>query len=326
MTDRPKFFLHIGFNKTGTSSIQTMLHANRDALSDAGWEYLDWNLDYFAHHKLAYSISKKILGLSDGWQEDFFKAVANPKKSYIFSSELFCRLVSPVDAAEFFPPEQTVVIAYVRDHLSYLASWYAQAVQERNLISSFVDYAQIFSQPYTQFLSQWDAVYGRNRVIVRNCDREMLHGEDVRTDFLSFLNGVDPGHFRLAEGDSNLSISGNLLFFKRILNNYMTDAESRKFPIVDEFGAFAEVSNTFRGRFSIPECDVALIRSLFKQDVESLINRGVQFRVLEKEIVGNDCPNFETLNEELRLIKQIAVETNKKFLLYANRWQDWHSI
>lgn len=327
MTDAPTFVLHIGSNKTGTSSIQSMLQANRSVLNAAGWDYPDFHQEYFAHHKLAYSIGgRTALALPDGWEDEFRQAVADTGMRYIFSSELFFRLVPPAAAAVFFPPEQTRIVLYLRDHLSYMTSWYAQAIQERNLIASFTDYVQIFQQPYMQFLAEWDAVYGRDRVTVRPFDRKELIGGDVRTDFLSQLDGVDPAALELLEADSNLTISGNLLFFKRLLNNYMTDAESRAYPITDEIGAFAELRETFRGRFSVSRDDVFMVRHLFREDVRDLSQRGVDFGPPPDEIVGNPLPNFDTVTEEFRYIKNKALETDKKFLLYANRWQDWHAL
>lgn len=327
MTETPRFILHIGSNKTGTSSIQTMLHTNREALEKAGWNYPDFHLDYFAHHKLAYSIgNRNKLALPEGWQNSFCQAIADPQQRYIISSELFFRLVPPAAAAQFFPPEQTRVVLYLRDHLSYMTSWYAQAIQERNLIASFTDYVQIFNQPYMQFLAEWDAVYGPDRVIVRPFKRDKLVGGDVRRDFLKILDDIDSSDFDLPETDSNLTISGNLLFFKRILNNYMTAEEATASLITDEIGAFAELKESFRGRFSVSCDDAFMVKHLFSEDTQHLARRGISFGQVPAEIIGNPLPDFETIADDFRLIKRKSIETDKAFLLYAKRWQDWHAL
>ncbi len=36
-----QLFLHVGMHKTGTSSIQETLHANRPILAEAGYAYMD---------------------------------------------------------------------------------------------------------------------------------------------------------------------------------------------------------------------------------------------------------------------------------------------
>lgn len=329
----PRFVLHIGANKTGTSTIQKMLFQNRPVLQQAGWDYPAFHLLNMAHHKLASSIGGPgtfddhgVDGIDGNWREALVRATADKDMRFVFSSEIFFRTISPERTAQFFPPEDTLVVLYIRDHLGYMMSWYAQAVQERNLIASFDDYVRIFSTPQSSFLQRWENVYGRGSVVVRPYVRDSLLGKDSRIDFLQFLDGVDPAKFHLDVQDSNLSISGNLLFFKRILNNYMRPKESVAVQTVDEIGAFAEVKDSFRGKFWVPPTDVMTVKHVFKEDIEWLAARGLKFSPMPEEVPGHPCPNYDTLKEDIRLIKQIAIETNKGFLQYAARWQDWHSI
>jgi hypothetical protein len=327
MAEYPRFVLHIGANKTGTSSIQKMLFENRQALEDVGWEYPDFHILHMAHHNIAYSIlGNPQLSLSVGWENEFHEIVRRRDRRYIFSSELFFRIVDPQKAAQFFPPSETRVVLYLRDHLSYMMSWYAQAIQERNLTASFSDYVKFFSQPFTQFLSAWEKVYGPERIVIRPFVRKDLVGQDTRSDFLQYIDGADVSKFSMAAEDSNLSISGNLLFFKKLLNNYISFEEARLYPIPDEFGAFAEVRDSFNGKFQASAEEVNMVRHVFKDDVANLAARGLYFPPMPKEVKGNLTPNFDTLPEDFAKIKHVATHTDKKFLKYAARLQDWHSL
>ncbi|MGR3375000.1 MAG: hypothetical protein ACU0D1_19550 [Pseudooceanicola nanhaiensis] len=322
-----RFVLHIGANKTGTSSIQRMLFENRAALEEAGWCYPDFELMHMAHHRLAYSIAEDpYFSLGEGWKARFRQAVADRDRRYVISSELFFRVVPPLRVARFFPPEETQVVLYLRDHLSYMMSWYAQAVQERNLTASFSDYVQIFQQPFSGFLHRWENAYGAENIRIRPFLRDQLVGQDSRRDFLEVLDGVDPDHLALGASDSNLTISGNLLFFKKILNNYMTFEEATSPPITDEIGAFAEVAEGFRGRFRAGREETAMVKRVFGGDIRKLAEKGVVFPPMPEEVAGNPVPNLDTLKDDIRLIKRIATETDKVFLRYAARWQDWHDI
>lgn len=322
-----RFVLHIGANKTGTSSIQQMLVENRGALNQAGWEYPDYHLQHMAHHPLAYSISGHPQNsLPPGWRDTFKALTADPQRRFVFSSELFFRTTDPAKVVPFFPPDETVVVLYLREHLAYMMSWYAQAIQERNLTASFADYIRLFPTPFTRFLETWENAYGTENVVVRIFDRAQLIGQDSRRDFLHFLEGVGDAEVQFSARESNLSISGNLLFFKKMLNHYITYEEATAFPITDEVGAFAGVQPSFQGKFHVPPADVATVKQVFARDTDLLAKRGIVFAPVPAQVEGHRCPDFQTLRSDFKTIKRIAIETKKNFLTYTDRWQDWHGI
>ncbi|WP_072780207.1 hypothetical protein [Marivita hallyeonensis] len=322
MRMKPRFLLHIGANKTGTSSIQRMLVDNAPALDRAGWVYPDFHLQHCAHHALAYALAgHPTRGLPEGWRGAFTKTTADPSKAYVISSELFFRNVPPRAAAQLFPPGQTRIVLYLREHLSYLASWYAQAVQERNLTASFDDYIRLFPQAFDTFLKRWEAVYGADAITLRPFRRDAFPGGDIRQDFLAQMGGVDG--IAMPAADSNLTISGNLLFFKRLLNHVMTYEEAHAHPIPDEFGAYAELTESFRGRFETGPETAALVSNLFAKDRAALQARGLDLGPVPDRVNGHPCPNHDTLQTEVSLIARVAEETGKAFLPYARRLPVW---
>lgn len=318
----PRFLLHIGANKTGTSSIQRMLVDNAAALERAGWAYPDFHLQHCAHHRLAYALAgHPTRGLAPGWRGAWAKATADPEKTYVISSELFFRNVPPEATATLFPPEQTRIVLYLREHLSYLASWYAQAVQERNLTAGFDDYIRLFPQPFDGFLKRWEAVYGAAAITLRPFRRDAFPGGDIRADFLAQMGAVDG--VTLPAADSNLTLSGNLLFFKRLLNHVMTYEEAHTYPIPDEFGAYAELRDSFRGRFETGPETAALVAKLFARDRAALAARGLDLGPVPERVTGQPCPNLDTLQDDVALIAQVARDTDKAFLPYARRLPVW---
>ena len=318
----PRFLLHIGANKTGTSSVQRMLIDNTGPLARAGWVYPDFHLSHCAHHPLAYALAgHPTRGLAPGWRDAFAQATADPFKAYVISSELFFRNVPPEAAATLFPPNETRILLYLREHLSYLASWYAQAVQERNLTASFDDYIRLFPQPFDTFLKRWEAVYGTGAIILRPFRRDAFPGGDIRADILQQMGGIDG--ITLPEADSNLTISGNLLFFKRMLNHVMSYEEAHAHPIPDEFGAYAELQDSFRGRFETGPDTAALVARLFAPDRAALATRGLDLGPVPDRVTGQPCPNLDMLHSDVALIAQVAQETGKAFLPYAKRLPVW---
>lgn len=318
----PRFVLHIGANKTGTSSIQRMLALNADALARAGWSYPDFHLQHCAHHALAYTLAgHPTRGLAQGWRGAWAKATADPGTAYVISSELFFRNVPPQAAAQLFPPGQTRIVLYLREHLGYLASWYAQAVQERNLTAGFDDYIRLFPHPFDTFLRRWEAVYGAGAITLRPFRRDAFPGGDIRQDFLALMGGVDG--IRMPAADSNLTISGNLLFFKRLLNHVMSYDEAHSYPIPDEFGAYAKLTDTFRGRFATGSDTAQLVSHIFAKDRVALEARGLDLGPIPEQVTGHPCPNFDTLQSDVALIAQVAEETGKAFLPYARRLPVW---
>ena len=326
MSKRPKFILHLGANKTGTSSLQKFLYDNVENLKKIGYIYPKFELQYYAHHKLAYSIAGHPRGLEGDWLAHVKKKIQDSNYTYIFSSELFLRNVPPKKTAQLFPPGQTKVIIYLRDHLSYMMSWFAQAVQERDLTASFADYCHIFPQHMSNFVIAWEEVYGKKNVLIRQFSRNVLLGGDIREDFIRNLQGANIKDLVFADTESNPSLSGNLLYFKRLLNLHMTTSEAHAWPIPDEIGAFANLKPTFNGRFHVTTEELQVVNRLFDADRRNLNARGLNLPTPITPKRMHLSPDYNTLREDLRFIKLKAIETNKEFCKYAERIPFWSSI
>lgn len=222
-----RYVLHIGTNKTGTSTLQAYLGTQRDQLLEQGIWYPRIGNFEFAHHDLAEAI--KLGG-------DFARfnvnldllttAVPDGVHTVLISSENFHTVKDVSAVAALFPPDQTQVVLYLREHISYLSSWYQQDVQaaRARITCTFFEYAQLRGYPFMDLVARWQAVYGKN-LHVGAYDRASLTGGDIVEDFFSVTFKSKPPFSRKFE-DKNPSISGNLLFTKLVLNHLLTLEES----------------------------------------------------------------------------------------------------
>src|SRR3954468_23386329 len=136
-----RYVLHIGTNKTGTSTLQAYLGTHRKTLLEHGICYPLLGSDPLAHHELAEAIKLQDLGKFALIPTAVTNPVVGlPYNTVLFSSENFHTIMNVSSVANLFPPDETLIVLYVREHVRYLASWYQQDVQEWNVTCSFNDF------------------------------------------------------------------------------------------------------------------------------------------------------------------------------------------
>jgi hypothetical protein len=268
-----KFVLHIGTNKTGTSSLQDCLYRNRDRLREHGVLYPDIGLDGAAHHNLGRTIKQgdpDELGIGEKWR-NFIKASSDAFETTLFSSETFHTIEKVSLVGKYFPAGETRIILYIREHAAYLASWYQQAVQARNLTSTLEEFIKGYGRHYSLLVGAWAEVFGARNVIVRVYDRSRLRDGDIISDFVSLLPPLEKATLQLEKDEKNPSISGNLLFLKCVLNHFITEAESKE--VIYEINELSKLDSTFVGRIFVPENLVKRIAYEYRRDRHELTSR-----------------------------------------------------
>jgi hypothetical protein len=309
-----RYVLHIGTNKTGTSTLQAYLGTLREELLQRGiWYPRIGNFEY-AHHDLAEAI--KLGGEFARFNIDpksiAGEAVPSGVHTVIISSENFHTVRDISAVAALFPPDRTQVVLYLREHISYLSSWYQQDVQAaRALITcSFFEYAQLRGYPFMDLVERWQAVYGEN-LHVGAYDRNKLSGGDIVEDFFSVAFKSGPPIARRFE-DKNPSISGNLLFTKLVLNHLLTVEESLR--IVEELSALATLDKRFTGKISITERDAKRLAHRFGDDRKQLREKfGIGFKPPREGVQANPVPDFDTLHHDIGLLLQTAKDRSFAF-------------
>jgi hypothetical protein len=292
-----RYVLHIGTNKTGTSTLQEYLGTHRAELLLRGIWYPTIGSFPHAHHDLAYAIKKGDFA-SYGISPDVVSESTAPlgTRTILISSEAFHTIRDIESIAAMFPPDKTQVVLYLREHVSYLASWYREAVQARDVTCSFYDFAQIFGYSLMDLVGRWEAVYGGN-LHVRHYERDKLANNDIVTDFFATAFDGPPPVIREFD-DRNPSISGNLLFLKLLLNHLLTPQQNA--AIVYELSTLATLDKRFGGKMFVSERDAKRLAHRHRQDRKDLKEH---YRIVltppRDGIEGNKSPDLTILREDI---------------------------
>jgi hypothetical protein len=182
----PRIWLHIGRNKAGSTSLQDVFLAQREALAAAGLRYC-----LFGHLK------DSVPGVP-GFQSQIEladHARGGTERAYLISNEFMFGW--PLDytrsMATWLAGFDVRIIAYIRPYGAWIRSAYADAVKNGENSRDFDRYLdwmapRISAWPY---LEGWGEAFGWDRVRIRSIDPRDLAGGDLIGDCLAAL-GLDP--------------------------------------------------------------------------------------------------------------------------------------
>ncbi|MBI5429089.1 MAG: hypothetical protein HY938_01385 [Nitrosomonadales bacterium] len=242
-----QIFIHIGWHKTGTTSIQEFLLKNRERLAITNKIYYpEEGMLFCAHHNLAWAIQNKKkspwgdVPLVEGGAESFIiqaidKARGKGCDTIIFSSEEFCTLTTPqinqLHDMVSRHADSVKIVAYIRRQDLIIESGYNMEVKwwGVRLTQTFSDYikAREGYPNYHATLSNWANAFGSNSLIVRPFERELFDQKDVRVDFCRQV-GLEIDNLDLIDEGSNVSLGPQTVEFLRILNNLDISAEDHE--------------------------------------------------------------------------------------------------
>jgi len=218
-TRSARVVLHIGFHKTGTTSIQHFLWRHRDRLSERGIAFYEGR--HIPHNHVELHIAamapermtpvKKSRAISGGLDyrneveqslQHFFSSVG--ANTYLFSAEGLSYLRSPEEFAwlKSVLPEPVTIVAYLRQREEYAAAY-------RHMISGMMAESDdpqsvAYMRPdswlfdYETRISGFREVFGDD-LVVRNYNAE-LQGGNIIPSFLQVLGIADafkPDDFQL---------------------------------------------------------------------------------------------------------------------------------
>lgn len=229
--------IHIGWHKTGTTSVQNFLLNNRKYLqSEARTYYPDEGLLQCAHHLIAWTYQGRKtspwgeIPVIDGGADSYVlraldQATSKGCDTVIFSSEEFCTLkpqeVRRLSAALEGKVDEVSVVAYIRRQDKIIESAYNMEVKWWG-VRSTVDFDHYCRGKegypnYFKTLSQWGACFGLESLVVRYFERAEFEQNDIRRDFCKQA-GLDPDGLTFAGEDANDSLGPLSLEFMRMLN------------------------------------------------------------------------------------------------------------
>lgn len=154
-------YLHIGKHKTGTSSIQKYLYANRIELQEKGFYYPSACIRWFAHHNLFYQFTQdsEFGHLYDDLNGSF-EALINEIQSYvlvnskadiIISAEGLCALDFPqleMILLGLVAINPVTIIFGLRRQDYFLRSWWSMLVYQLKEKRSFIDFVSSVDYSY----------------------------------------------------------------------------------------------------------------------------------------------------------------------------------
>lgn len=201
---KKKLYLHIGFHKTGTSSIQEYLDYNRDSLLNQGIYYLK-SLDskFPGNVDLSWAFNKN----PPKWS-NFNPEKAEQVKSFynkqlnvnlgeilIISSEYFCILErqpnSLKELKSFLIDFDVRIVSYVRDPMEFLISLYSHALRANavsyDLKTYLSNHYNFFAADFHERLKPWVNIFGREKMIVKKYSPNGFFKENIIDDFFNAI-------------------------------------------------------------------------------------------------------------------------------------------
>jgi hypothetical protein len=317
--------LHIGRHKTGTTAIQWHLaRIGHPGLCypEAG-RTRDAATSHIAHHTIPALIKRQDphaesdrLRLADHIAEE---VAGSPV--VVLSSEYFETLPDGAMPAlarfvRRIKADRVTTVYFAREQLDYLASRFQQSVIQGSKEHDFADFARRHIEPdLPALVERWRSI---GHVQVRLYDRELLLGGDVVTEFIA-TTGLRSRPSRPVR-DANLSISGNLLVAKAVLNAM----GEQPVPQPAALRRLASTEPRFRGRFRVPQgfSEAFRAQSRFNSDLRAIVG-DVPLRALWDAPPVPDVPrltmDLARIQSELGLARQqlAAVRTN---LSAVRRW------
>ena len=339
-----KFILHIGAEKTGTTSIQQHLYSNRDALQKAGYHLLQSAGTHNQRALAAYA-------LDDEEPDDFFvernimspreradfrkafvqvlerelRAIPDSTKAVIISSEHFhsrLRNVAAIGrvrallqpyAAEFS------VIGYLREQCDACVSWYSTSIKygETDALDEFMQRCQPqnYHFDYERILGNWSAVFGPEALELCVFERECFFQHDLLQDFLHRIDAQLPEKMRSTHyvDNESLSVAGQQLLLA--INCGFTELESSLTP-----------QSLMRMRRRCESMVYARLRGVGEQPPAS-----VRDTIRESFATGNERVRLRYFPERERLftrshartpthVSKALVESVTRRLLFVLRW------
>jgi len=306
-----RYIIHIGTNKTGTSTLQHYLGTYREELLKRGIWYPNIGQHRYAHHDFALAIKKDEFAEHDVDPEILHKAPSGVD-TIILSSEAFHTVQSVEKIARWIPLDQATIVLYLREHVSYLASWYQQSAQQRTITCSFPEFAEMYGKTFTELIDRWRPFCG-DRIKLRPYDRALLRDHDIVSDFFDTAFASPPPVKREFK-DKNPSISGNLLFLKLVLNHMLTPEENES--VVEELSALANLDERFGGKLPVSEREARRITRTFADDRKRLKKEfGIAFTPPRDGQAGHPVPDLATLQDDVQRI--LSASKDRGFSLYG---------
>lgn len=243
-------YLHIGTQKTGTTSIQHFCHDNNARLTEEGYFYPDFPFEYIHIGKYRNgSFLETIYIDNEGIrhpekEEEYFKTGLKIIKELFMQHDNLIISNEGIWGACFVRKRgiprmlelqedaknsgyQIKIIVYLRRQDEYLLSWYNQIVKHsistKNSITwedYYKNYRKYVQLNYFKSLKKLEEIFGIENIIVKRFDKRYFKDNSLISDFLDIFNLELNDSYCMYEEDNifNTRLSENTCEIKRIIN------------------------------------------------------------------------------------------------------------
>lgn len=334
-------YLHIGTEKTGTSSVQNFFGANRELLARKGILYPETpghknhtglaaaaqNLSDIGPLRKTIGLRSRedieqfrlrlIAGLEDEYRSRDFKTV-------VMSGEHCSSRLLQDEEVQWLkdilsPHFDTIkIVAYLRRQDDYLLSIYSTAVKSGGTFALGIPPQRSIETRYDYwpFLSRWARVFGRDAIVCRKFERETLKNGDVVDDLLSIAGiEIDPGFER--PGVANESLDAETLEFLRLFNEHVPRfVDNRVNPARANILALLNRIST-GPLIALPDEQLAQFMGMFEESNKKV---ALEYFGGARNVPGD--PLFEPRSDSRKRTPPIKLSVERAVEIGAYLWQE----
>lgn len=316
-----KCYVHIGLEKTGTTSIQKWLYQNLRNLSQNKIylskilgvpnnrllpSYFQGFLDDWTFSKNIKSMTQKKLFFKN-FLVEFSREIETAKQNHetfiITSEHLHSRVREKSEIQELYSFlsdnfEEIYLISYFREQYDLAVSLYSTALKVgyKQDLETFLLQANTSNYYYNllQIADNWSDIFCKENCRFRIYDKRQFINNDLRVDFIRQINNeIDLSSLDYSLGPSNSSLSTLEAFIIREINN-KSNSEEQRLRLISEVASY----NVLKiGKLSSPNSEN--IRKLFteinKEFFAKYFNGNELFDYSNTNLGGDHYPN-ELLN------------------------------
>lgn len=218
--------IHIGLRKTGTTSIQKFLHANRGLLLEKGILYPSSGLPVkesrYAHHDLAADLTGIRPPTVPGSWEKLSDEISEFNGKLIFiSSEIFSVAITEKieELRKRLSGHKVTILLYLRDPAKFIVSLYKAQIKGHNEFRSFRNFIRRKPEwiDFDPLVESWQRVFGPENLVLKNYD-ELAGGDLLLSNLIDSIGLSDSSaEFRFLE-KANVTPDDKVVAAIRILN------------------------------------------------------------------------------------------------------------
>lgn len=193
-----KLFLHIGQPKTATTTVQSFLAVNREAMIPHGWLYPNSARQYAAHHLLGNFFRSdplhwiKVVDPAQTRDALLQEIAETGGENVILSTESLYFAQDLEACARYFEGFDTRIVVFLRRQDEWLDSAYQENLKNGEVDVSAQRYMEIHApaMDYAANVGRWADVFGQDRVIVHPFERGTTK-QDIETTFLHLVGAPE---------------------------------------------------------------------------------------------------------------------------------------